>query len=60
MDECGQHEKRNRWIFFRDTPSSTLFNLLEATLPLVEKYKGVLDFKMDVDKPEWWVGSLED
>lgn len=60
MDECGQHEERDRWIFFRDTPSSTPFNLLDATLPLVEKYKGVLDFRMDLDKPEWWVGPLKD
>jgi hypothetical protein len=60
MDECGEHEERDRWIFFRDTPSSTPFNLLDATLPLVEKYKGVLDFKMDVDKSGWWVGLLKD
>ncbi len=60
MDECGEHEERDRWIFFRDTPASTSFNLLDATLPLVAKYKGVLDFRMDVDKPEWWVGPLED
>jgi hypothetical protein len=60
MDECGQHEERDRWIFFRDIPSSTPFNLLDATLPLVEKYRRVLDFRMDVEKPEWWVGPLDE
>jgi len=60
MDECGNHEERDRWIFFRDTPSATQFNLLDATLPLVEMYRGVLDFKMDIGKHEWWVGPIKD
>jgi hypothetical protein len=38
--------------------SSTQYSLLEATLPLVAKYKKVLDFEMDVDQPQWWVGPL--
>ena len=31
MDEYGNHDERDRWIFFRDMPSSTSFNLLDAT-----------------------------
>jgi hypothetical protein len=60
MEERGNDEERNRWVFFRDTPSSTQFNLLDATLSLVEKYRSVLDFNMDVNKHEWWVGPLKD
>ena len=60
MDECGNHEDMDRWIFFRDIPSSTPFNLLDATLLLVQKYRGVLDFRIDVDEHEWWVGSIKD
>lgn len=56
MEDAGDHEERGRWIFFRDTPCSTRFDLLAATLPLVEKYKDELDFGMDVDKPGWWDG----
>jgi len=59
MHGAGEHEQEARWIFFRDVPSSTQYGLLEATLPLVEKYKKVLDFEMDVDQPQWWVGPLQ-
>ncbi len=59
MREAGEKEQEARWIFFRDIPSSTQYSLLEATLPLVEKYKKVLDFEMDVDQPQWWVGPLK-
>lgn len=58
MHDLGEIEQRDRWIFFRDTPSSTPFDLLEATNPLVQKYKSVLDFGIDVDQDEWWAGPL--
>ena len=60
MDEGGNHEERDRWIFFRDIPSSTPFNLLDATLLLVHKYRAVLDFRIDVNEHEWWVGPIKD
>jgi len=44
MEEAGEHEQKHRWIFFRDVPSSTKYDLLEATLLLVEKHKRALDF----------------
>jgi hypothetical protein len=40
-------------------PRGTPFNLLDATLLLVQKYRGVLDFGMDVDAHEWWVGPIK-
>jgi len=58
MEDLGESEQRDRWIFFRDTPSSTPFDLLEATMPLVQKYKTVLDFRIDVNADEWWFGPL--
>lgn len=58
MEGLGESEQRDRWIFFRDTPSSTPFDLLEATMPLVQKYKPVLDFRIDVNAENWWVGPL--
>jgi len=61
MEEMGEHKQKGKWLFFRDVPSSTDFNLPKATLPLVEKYKGRMDFeKIDVNQPEWWSGPLED
>jgi len=60
MHGAGEHEQEARWIFFRDVPSATKFDLLEATVTLVEKYKNVLKFdEVDVNQPEWWVGSLK-
>jgi hypothetical protein len=58
MEKIGEYEQRDRWIFFRDTPSSTPFNLLDATLPLVQRHKAVLDFGLDVSADRWWVGPL--
>jgi hypothetical protein len=57
MEQAGEHDERDRWIFFRDVPSSTKYDMLADTLRLVEKYKTVLDFKMDVNQPEWWLGE---
>jgi hypothetical protein len=60
MEELGNTEQRDRWVFFRDVPSSTPYDLLEATLPFVERYKTMIDFGVSVEQPEWWVGPLEE
>jgi hypothetical protein len=60
MEQAGAHEEKERWIFFRDVPSSTQFDLLEATLPLVQRHKCVLDFGLNVDADEWWVGPMKE
>jgi hypothetical protein len=60
MEEAGEGGQRGKWAFFRDVPSSTNYNLLEATIPFVEKYKGRIDFGTDVNRPEWWLRPLED
>jgi hypothetical protein len=57
MEETGAHPQKAKWAFFRDVPSSTKYNLLKATLPFVEKYKTHIDFGIDVDTPEWWLGD---
>jgi hypothetical protein len=59
MSEAGEHEQAARWVFFRDVPSSTQYDLLENTLRLVAKYKDRIDFEIDVDAPAWWVGPLK-
>jgi hypothetical protein len=56
MHEAGEDQQEARWTFFRDVPSSTQYDLLEATLSLVKQYKNVIDFEMDMDDPRWWVG----
>jgi hypothetical protein len=60
MEEVHEPEQKARWIFFRDVPTSIEYDLLETTIPLVEKYKAQIDFRVDVNKPEWWLGPLED
>jgi hypothetical protein len=56
MERAGDVEQKARWIFFRDIPSSTACNLPQETLPFVKKYREVLDFGVDTEQPEWWVG----
>ena len=60
MEENGAVEQKIRWVFFRDVPSSTEYNLVEETIRLVEKYKGKIDFEMDVNQPKWWLGAVEE
>jgi hypothetical protein len=60
MEEDGAQSQKGKWLFFRDVPSSTEYNLLEATIPLVDEYKGRIDFGIDVNKAEWWLGSLDE
>jgi|SRR5580700_4214002 hypothetical protein len=54
MERGGDTEQRARWVFFRDVPSATVYNLLQETIPLVEKYRSILNFGVDTTQPEWW------
>jgi hypothetical protein len=54
MELLGDAAQVTRWRYFRDVPSSTSYDLLEATLPFVEKYKRLIDFGTDIEKPAWW------
>lgn len=58
MEVANEPAQAARWVFFRDVPSTTEYDVLAATVPLVEKYKGRIDFRVDVDQPEWWIGPL--
>lgn len=60
MEADGLQEEKDRWIFFRDVPSSNTSHFVEDTLGMVEEYKTRIDFGMDTDKPEWWIGPIED
>lgn len=55
MSQSGEYDERARWVFFRDVPSSIEYDYLADTRRLVEKYKTVLDFGIDMNEPEWWV-----
>jgi len=58
MEDAGAHNQRGKWVFFRDVSSSTNYDFLADTTRLVEKYKGLIDFGMDVSKPKWWLEEL--
>jgi hypothetical protein len=60
METDGLQEEKDRWIFFRDVPSSSRSCFVEETLAMVEEYKTRIDFGMDTDKPEWWVEPIDD
>jgi len=57
MEQVGDAEQKARWVFFRDVPSSTVYNLLAETIPFVEKYRNVIDFGVDTEKPQWWAAD---
>jgi hypothetical protein len=59
MEQVGEPEQMARWVFFRDVPSAIRYDLLEATLPLVERYRTRIKFRVDVNEPGWWLGPLE-
>jgi hypothetical protein len=59
MKKEGAVEQVVRWEFFRDTSSSNPYDCVNETLQLVQKYKGQMAFGVDVDKPDWWKGSIE-
>jgi hypothetical protein len=58
MEQENEPAQKVRWEFFRDVPSSEPYDLLTATLPFVQKYKGQIHFGMNVSEPEWWSGPL--
>ena len=58
MEAAHEPVQAARWVFFRDVMSSTDYDVLAATLPFVQKYKGKIDFGIDVSQPTWWVGPL--
>ncbi len=55
MERAGEEEQKARYMFFRDVPSSSDYDLLQETLRLVEKYRERIDFGVDTRQPEWWV-----
>ena len=58
MEDANEPAQAARWTFFRDVPSSADYDVLGATLPFVQKYKDQIDFGIDVNQPNWWVGPL--
>jgi|SRR5580658_5830585 hypothetical protein len=54
MEHSGAAVQKARWVFFRDVPTATRYDLLEETLPFIERYQGRIDFGIDTSKPEWW------
>jgi hypothetical protein len=58
MENCGDAVQKARWVFFRNVPSTTRYDLLQETLPFIDKYKGRIDFGIDTTQPEWWTGDL--
>ena len=58
MEAADEPAQAARWKFFRDVLSPTKYDLLAATIPFVQKYKGRIDFRVDVSQPEWWIGPL--
>jgi hypothetical protein len=55
MDQTSATEQKARWEFFLKVPSSSTYDPVKATVRLVEEYKYVLNFGMDVDVPKWWL-----
>jgi hypothetical protein len=50
MNQIGDAEQKARWVFFRDISSSTDYDLFQETLPLVEKYRKSIDFKIEPEQ----------
>ena len=48
MEKAGEQDEKDRWIFFREVPSSTKYDFPADTMRLVEKYKTKLNFGIDV------------
>lgn len=55
-DQTHAIQQKVKWEFFLSTPSSTAYDPLPATLELVKKHKGTINFGMDVCKDDWWLG----
>ncbi len=58
MEGANEPMQAARWVFVRDVPSSTDYDVLTATLPFVEKYKERIDFGVNVNQPDWWLGAI--
>jgi hypothetical protein len=56
MDATGAANQKAKWEFLLNTPSSTTYEPLVPTLEAVKKYKGRINFGMDVERSEWWLG----
>jgi hypothetical protein len=54
MENCGASVQKARWVFFRNVPSATHYDLVRETLPFIDKYQGRIDFGVDTKQPEWW------
>lgn len=59
MESVGAKEQKARWAFFRDVPSSTHYDLLQQTLPFIEKYRDTVNFGVDTRQSDWWVGECD-
>jgi hypothetical protein len=59
MLKTGVRDQIVRWKFFRDTPSSTVYDFEKETLKLIEKHKGRVDFDIDMSGPDWWKGAMD-
>jgi hypothetical protein len=58
MENCEDAVQKARWVFFRNVPSTIQYDLLQETLPFIDKYKGRIDFGIDTAQPDWWMGDL--
>ena len=58
MENCGDSVQKARWVFFRNVPSTTQYNLLQETLPFIDKYKGRIDFGIDTCRLEVFLDKL--
>jgi hypothetical protein len=58
MRAAGAAAQEAKWRFFLSTPSSTAYEPLGPTLDAVKEYKGRIDFGMNVDSPNWWLGPV--
>jgi hypothetical protein len=59
MKEVADSAQIKRWKYFRDLDPSTEYDLLGETLLMVEQYKGKMDFEMNINKSDWWLGPLK-
>lgn len=59
MESVGAKEQKARWVFFRDVASSTHYDLLQQTLPFIEKYRDTVNFGVDTRQPEWWMEECD-
>jgi hypothetical protein len=56
MMAAGIDAQIKRWEFFVATSSSTTYDWVQETIGLVDRYKGRMNFGMDVEGTGWWEG----